>query len=182
MSERYKFGEPDQLHFVTLTVVDWVDLFTFNEYKDVLLDSLRFCQKEKGLIIYSWVIMTNHLHLIISSKGAALGDIIRDFKRHTNKTLIRQIKDGFDPRRDWMLERFSKAIIGLKRFEKYKIWIDGVHPVILETDKMIEQRHQYIINNPVKKGYVYEPEQYPYSSAIDYVGGQGFLDIELLDL
>jgi putative transposase len=180
MSEKYKYGNPDQLHFVTLTVVGFIDLFTYPNYKEILLDSLRYCQKEKGLVIYSWVIMSNHIHLIISSKGNDLGDIIRDFKRHTSKLLIQEIINGTDPRREWLLELFRTSASKLKRSNDYKVWMDGSHPIILDTDIMLEQRLEYLHQNPVKKGIVAEPEHYVYSSAIDYVGGYGELEIEFI--
>ena len=82
----YKFNDPDGIYFVTVTVVEWVDVFTREEYKNIILDSLRFCQTEKGLEVYAWVIMSNHLHLIISSTvdGQKLSDIVRDFKKFTS--------------------------------------------------------------------------------------------------
>ena len=81
----YKFDDPDGLYFVTFTVVAWVDVFTREDYVKIILDSLKFCQEEKKLIIHAWVIMSNHLHLIISRSpdGASFSDIVRDFKKYT---------------------------------------------------------------------------------------------------
>ena len=59
----------EEVYFVTDTVVDWVDIFTRPIYKHIIIESLQYCQKEKGLIIYAWVIMTNHMHMIVGSKG-----------------------------------------------------------------------------------------------------------------
>ena len=66
MSAKYKFTDKEAVYFVTATVVDWVDVFTRNIYRDILLDSLRFCQKNQGLQIHAWVLMPNHLHMICS--------------------------------------------------------------------------------------------------------------------
>ncbi len=76
------------VYFVTFTVHQWVDVFTRNEYKDIIVDSLRYCQNAKGLDIYAWVLMSNHLHLIIGSKQNKLSDIIRDFKKFTSSKIV----------------------------------------------------------------------------------------------
>lgn len=65
MSIKYKIRDQSQLHFLTFAVVEWIDVFTRNEYKDVLIESLKYCQKQKGLLLYAYCIMTNHVHLII---------------------------------------------------------------------------------------------------------------------
>ena len=92
MSRRYKFHDQDRLYFVSYAVVNWIDLFTRNQYKDILLKSLKFCSEKKGLEIYAWVIMTNHVHLIIGTNGSKMEDILRDHKRHTSEELYKAIK------------------------------------------------------------------------------------------
>ena len=82
MSRNYKFNNPEGLYFVSFAVVDWLDVFTRNEYKDILLESLSFCQLKKGMEIASWCIMTNHLHLIFRSvSGQKPEQLLGDFKR-----------------------------------------------------------------------------------------------------
>jgi REP element-mobilizing transposase RayT len=90
----YEYRVKDQygLYFITNTVHQWVDVFTRKEYVDILLESLCFCQKEKGLKIYAWVVMSNHIHLIIQSDTVPLSDILRDFKRFTATAIIRAIE------------------------------------------------------------------------------------------
>ena len=68
MSRRYKFHNPDGVYFITLTVEEWTDVFTRNEYKNILIDNLKYCQQNKGLEIFAWCIMTNHLHLIVRAQ------------------------------------------------------------------------------------------------------------------
>ncbi len=65
----------DAMHFLTLTIVDWVDVFTRKKYRDMLLDSLLFCQKEKGLTLTAYFIMSNHIHPIAQSENGRLSDI-----------------------------------------------------------------------------------------------------------
>ena len=92
MAFAYTIKDQEGIYFVTFTVHQWIDVFTRAEYIDILLDSLRFCQKDKGLQIYAWVVMTNHIHLIISSKNGKLSDTIRDFKKFTAKKIFEAIE------------------------------------------------------------------------------------------
>ena len=180
MSEKYKAKNPEGIYFITLTVVDWVDLFIRPEYKHILIDSLNFCLQNKGLIIHAYVIMSSHLHLIVSTKSGNLPEIIRDFKRYTNIKLIEAIKEYPESRREWMLKKFEYAAIRIRRNNQYKIWKDGYHPVELVNNKMIDQRLQYIHNNPVNNEIVLNPEDYTYSSAGYYSENTGELKIEKL--
>ena len=181
MSEKYKFRDPTGMYFVTSTIVGWIDLFTRWQLKHVILDSLRYCQKEKELVIHVWCLMPSHLHMIISSVGEDLPSIMRDFKKHTNKELIKTINCINESRREWMLALFSEVADGIQRVRKYKVWQDGNHPKLLTTSKFIEQKLNYIHNNPVAGEIVDEPEEYSYSSARDYfTKKKGYLDVELI--
>lgn len=85
MPTGYQIKEQNALHYITLQVVYWIDLFTRKTYRDIVIESLRYCQKEKGLEIYAYVIMSNHVHLVIKSETNDLSDILRDFKKYTSK-------------------------------------------------------------------------------------------------
>ena len=92
MSGKYKIRDQNRLYFVTFAVIEWIDVFTRQEYRDLLLDSLRYCQKEKGLEIYAWCIMSNHIHLIVGKeKEAKIEEIVRDFKKFTSVKICRAI-------------------------------------------------------------------------------------------
>lgn len=80
-----------------------------------------------------------------------------------------------------MLELFANAANKLKRVDNYKVWKDGNHPIELDSNEMIEQKLDYLHNNPVSAGIVYNPEDYMYSSAINYAGGKGLIDIKIID-
>lgn len=67
MSRNYKFHNSEGMYFVSFAVVEWLDVLTGNEYKNILLDSLKYCQKEKGMEIFAWCIMTSHMHLVFRS-------------------------------------------------------------------------------------------------------------------
>src|SRR5665647_972543 len=104
--------ESNSIYFLAMTVMDWVDIFTREDYRYIIIDSLKYCQKEKGLEIYTWCLMTNHLHLIASGKENGqftLSDILRDFKKFTSKAIIEKIKEIPESRRKWLLDRFEFA-------------------------------------------------------------------------
>lgn len=161
------------VYFLTSSVTEWADVFTRKEYRDVLINSLRYCTQNKGLQLYSWCIMSNHIHFIASAvDGYALPDIIRDFKRHTATTILNSLKqDNFESRREWLLRMFTI------HNEHYRFWAEGNAPKIIYSNEFFDQKLHYIHDNPVKAGIVWEAEHYVYSSAIDYAGGKGLLDI-----
>jgi len=75
----YKIRNQKEIHFVSFAIVEWIDVFTRKEYRDILVDSIRFCQESKGLLLHAWCVMSNHVHLIASAKNENLSDILRDF-------------------------------------------------------------------------------------------------------
>jgi len=159
-------------------------VFTRREYKDFLVESLQYCQKEKGLTIYAWCIMSNHIHLMVStSKDFKLEYTIRDFKKYTSVHLCRMIEKNInESRREWMIESFRKAASKRRKHIKYQLRQASYHPVELSTNEMIDQRLDYFHFNPVKAGIVGEPEHYLYSSALDYMTGRkGMLEVALIE-
>ncbi|MCZ6522139.1 MAG: hypothetical protein O6848_11650 [Bacteroidetes bacterium] len=64
MPSQYKINDPQGIYFITFATVSWVDVFTRKFYRDLFLDSVRYCQNEKDLIVYSWCLMSNHVHMI----------------------------------------------------------------------------------------------------------------------
>lgn len=182
MSEKYKAHNPEGTYFITLKVVDWVDLFTRPEYKHLLCDSLNYCTKIKGLIIYGYVFMTNHIHLLVSTNECVLiQDVVRDFKRHTSKELLKLIQESpTESRREWLLAKFAYTSNRVKRNFNYKIWQDGFHPVECDTNKLLSQKLEYIHENPVKEEIVMLAEEYKFSSARDYAGDRSDVYVTLI--
>jgi len=184
MSTGYKITNAAGLYFTTMTVRHWIDIFTRRIYNDIIVDSLNFCIKTKGLEVYAWVIMTNHLHLIIRAKdNFLLTDILRDFKKFTSKEIINTIKNNpQESRKEWLLRGFTKtdnAPIANRR-EQYQFWQVGSHPVELWSAAVIDEKMNYLHQNPVKSGFVFRAEDYLYSSAADYAGEKGLIDICIL--
>ena len=125
----YTIRDQNATHFLTFTVCGWIDLFTRRVYKDILVDSFRYCQKEKGLILNAFVIMSNHLHLIARAKqGCILSDIIRDFKKFTHRQMIKIIESDIESRRLWMLHQFTYYASRHSKNENYQIWTNDNHP------------------------------------------------------
>ncbi|SOD20357.1 REP-associated tyrosine transposase [Pedobacter xixiisoli] len=170
MATKYKFGDNRLPHFITFAVVNWIDVFTRERYKELVVDSLKFCIKEKGLNLHAWVIMSNHVHLIASAReGFELVNIIRDLKKYTSKMIISSIESNQqESRKDWMLWLFKRAGLQNSNNKIYQFWQQDNHPVELNTNKMIEQRLNYLHENPVESGLVTEAQYYKYSSATDY--------------
>jgi len=171
MSRKYKFGDKAHLHFVTYGIVGWIDLFTRNEYKQVIIDSLQHCMEKKGLDVYAWCIMTNHVHLIISSREKPLEDILRDHKRHTSETLRNAIKrNAGESRREWMIELFTRAGTANSNNSSFQLWQQHNRPIELYSREVIFQKLSYIHNNPVEAGFVEKAEDWIWSSARSYAG------------
>ena len=170
------------LYFMTDTVVDWVDIFTRPTYKHIILESLQYCVQQKGLVVYAWVLMSNHLHTIVAcEEDMKISDIWRDFKKFTSKKILATLEnDTNESRKEWMLDRFAFRAKNDKRIKQYKFWQDGNGEQLIFSVDYLQQRLDYIHNNPVKAEFVNNPEEYRYSSAVDYAGGKGLLKIELI--
>ena len=109
MPTGYQIVEQSQIHFLTFQVVYWIDVFSRKTYRDIFLDSLEYCRQHKSLEIYGYVIMTNHVHLLVRSVANDLSGVVRDLKKFTSKAIIKAINDNRESRREWMLRLFSHA-------------------------------------------------------------------------
>jgi REP element-mobilizing transposase RayT len=173
MTHGYQIKNQSTLHYLTFQIVHWADIFTRKAYKDIIIDSLRYCQQNKGLIISAYVIMSNHVHILASSDNENLSEIVWDFKRHTSKKIIETIENEMESRREWLLMIFKYAARKHKRNDKYQVWTHENHAEEIYSNKFIEQKVNYIHNNPVRSGIVINPEDYVYSSARNYAGLEG---------
>src|SRR5256885_13705564 len=161
----YKIRNKKEIHFVTFSVVEWVDVFTRKEYRDIVLESLRFCQKEKGLLLHGWCIMSNHVHLIASAKNEDLSDVLRDFKKFTSKQIVSAIENNdHESRKDWMLKIFREHGECNSRNKTFQFWRQDNQPQELYSQKFFFQKLNYLHNNPVVAAIVEKSEYYLYSS------------------
>jgi len=178
--DRYFITNQHYTYFITCTVVNWIDIFTRPVYQDIIVQSLNYCVKAKGLHLNGWVLMTNHLHFVGRCEGPhRMSDFLRDFKKFTSKRLAEQIIEFPESRRDWLLDKFSFEARKTRRAENYKIWTDSNHAIEMGDFDIMQKLH-YIHDNPVRAGIVQEAEHYLLSSARDYAGMKGLVDLEMV--
>jgi REP element-mobilizing transposase RayT len=169
---RYRILEPQLPHFFTCTIAAWLPVFTRPETVEIVLDSWRFLQKERSFALHGFVILDNHLHMIAHSPD--LGNDIGDFKSFTANQIIKYLKDQ-NAETILRLLRYFKLMH--KKDRDYQLWQEGSHPQAIQSDDMMRQRLEYIHNNPVKRGYVDDPNHWRYSSARNYAGTPGLIDV-----
>jgi len=181
MSDKYKIRDIDKAYFVTLTVVDWIDVFTRKNHKLLMIDALSYCQKNKGLVIFGYCIMPSHIHMIAKAEGShELSDILRDLKKFTSKAIVRQIEEETESRREWMLDHFAKTGEHLKRIKDHKFWQDGNQAKEIYSNQFLYEKLDYIHNNPVQEMIVARAEDYMFSSARNYASMDSILDVCLI--
>ncbi len=175
MSRKYKFHNPEGVYFITFAVQGWVDVFTRSQYKDILVENLAFCQKNKGLELFAWCIMSNHVHLMArATEQITLPEILRDYKKFTSKAIITAIINNTqESRKEWLISQF-------KTEKGIRFWRGDNKPIEFWSNSVIDQKLNYIHNNPVAEGLVFKPEEYVFSSAVDYVGEKGMLDVTII--
>jgi REP element-mobilizing transposase RayT len=171
------------IHFITFAVVQWIDVFSRKDYADILVDSLKYCQANKGLKIHAWCIMTNHVHLIISTQSPnKLSDVLRDLKKFTSNNILKEIsKNQHESRKNWMLWIFKKAGENNNKNKDSQFWQQDNHPIECDTNEIIETRLNYLHENPVRARMVWQEQDYVYSSGIDYyTEGKGLIEIDFI--
>lgn len=182
MSTKYKFGDQSKPHYVTLTCIEWADVIIRNEYREIIADSLHYCQVEKGLELNAYVFMTSHLHMIIGTNQNPLQDILRDFKSYTSRHIRKCLEENSaESKRERYMRMFKYAGEQNSNNKDWQFWQQDNHPIELWDNYMIDQKKEYIHQNPVKAGFVSEPEHWLWSSAGDYAGISGPIKVLLID-
>ena len=184
MGRKYRIYDQSQAYFVTFPVVNWVDLFIRDEYKQLFIDSIKYCQENKGLEVYAWCIMTSHVHLIIGTDGTNnLQDTVRDLKSYTSRHLRKEIElHGQESRREWMQWMFGNEGRRNSNNKDWQLWQQHNHPIELSNPEISRQRLNYLHMNPVQAGFVTDAEHWKWSSAYDYAGGSsGLVDLIFMD-
>ena len=182
MKRGYVIREQEKAHFVTATVVDWIDVFSRKNYRGCIIECFDYCIKNKGMVLYGYVVMSNHIHMIIQSNDGKLSDLLRDFKKFTAKTILEKIQNEPESRREWMLERFKLATETHSRNKNYQFWQYGNHAEEIFTEHFLWSKLDYIHMNPVRAGIVTRIDDYIYSSASNYINGVGLNRVELLEI
>jgi len=170
---RYKIYEPTHPHFITCTILHWIPIFTRKESVQIILDCLEFLKEKYNLKIYAYVVLENHLHLVIQSDD--LGKTMESFKKFTAKKILEMLK------RENVTTILEQLVFYKKAHhtnKNHQVWEEGYQPKLLQTDEMMISKIKYIHENPVKRGYVDEAVHWRYSSARDYENISGLIEIE----
>jgi len=170
---RYKIYEPTHPHFVTCTILHWLPIFTRKESVQIIIDSLKFLQEKDNLKLYAYVILENHLHMVLQSDD--LAKTMESFKKYTANEILKLLKEE---NVKTLLEQFKFYKKAHKTDKVYQIWEEGYQPKLMQTDAMMISKIEYIHENPVKRGYVDNAVHWRYSSARDYEGVGGLIDVE----
>jgi len=170
---RYKIDEPTHPHFVTCTVLHWLPLFTRQESVAIIIECLKFLQTKDNLKIYAYVILENHLHMVVSSDD--LHKSMQSFKQYTAKQLLELLKKE---NATTLLEQLAFYKKAHHKEKSYQVWEEGYQPKRIQGEAMMQVKIDYIHNNPVKRGYVDDAIHWRYSSARDYNGMSGLIEVE----
>lgn len=178
MSRKYKFHDQDKMYFISYAVVGWIDVFIREEYRKIWLDSVKYCQENKGLEVYGWCLMTSQAHLIVGTKGMPMEDILRDMKKHTSAQLRKTITENMqESRREWMLWMMESAGKKNSNNTNFQFWQQHNQPLEVKGHKMFNNCLEYIHMNPVSAGSVGRAEDWIYSSASGYSENNGLLKL-----
>ncbi len=173
---KHTIKKDEATYFLTSTIVEWADIFTRECYQEIIINTLRFYIKNKGLNVYAYCIMSNHIHMVVNTEmNFDLSDVIRDFKKYTSREIIRAIKEEPESRRKWLLDIFSTAADEHSKTKFYKVWQDGNHAIELYNEHFTWTKINYIHQNPIKAGLVTQAEYWKYSSAGHYQGMESIL-------
>lgn len=169
MSRKYKFREKSGAYFISFAIVNWIDVFTREIYFNCIIESLDFCRKNKGMEIYGYCIMTNHIHIIFRSSLNDPSGLLRDFKGFTSRKMLKTIENNpKESRKEWMLWMFERAGKKNSNVINRQFWQQNNHPIEIWSSKVFQQKLNYIHNNPVKAGFVTNAIDWKYSSARNY--------------
>ncbi|MBK7029112.1 MAG: transposase [Bacteroidales bacterium] len=183
MSDKYKIFDGDEAYFVTFTIVDWIKVLADDSYKLLIIDAIKFYQTNKGLVVYGYCIMPNHVHMIIQAVGKfSISEILRDLKKFTARAIVHKLEQDKPEGYMDVLNQFSEAGKPLKRITNYKVWQDGNMAKLLYSNKFLMEKLSYIHNNPVEYGLSSTPWEYKFSSASNYADMDSLIKVELLSL
>lgn len=159
MGLRYRQNVKGGCYFVTTSVAGFVKVFNDPQCSNIIVDSLKYCKQKFGFVLNAYVIMPDHLHMILTiNTNSRISDIMRDFKKYTSVAIKRYLLDGNDDKIYFqLLKQVPKST---KR--SFKLWQDRFDDVSLYSEKTFLTKMSYIIFNPVRAGLVTKPDEWPY--------------------
>lgn len=180
MSRKYKFHNKSGLYFVSFAVVYWMDIFIREEYCSIFIDAIKFYEKDR-LELFSFCIMSSHVHLIFRDKENEPEKLLGNIKRYSSRKIQEAIENNpLESRKEWLIWMMERAATKVSNVSKRMFWQHHNQPIELWSQSVILQKLSYIHQNPVTAGFVTEAESWKYSSAINYSGGKGVIDVLLL--
>ena len=169
---RYRIFEDEYPYFLTCTVVASLPTFAWPNCVEIILDSWRFLRKERDVRIFGYVILENHLHWIAS--GHDLSSQVSRFKSYTARRMLDDLEQsGFAT----LLEELYFFKLRHKIDQIHQLWQEGSHPQQIHNAEVMTQKLEYMHLNPVRRGYVDDPVHWRYSSARNYAGEAGLLEV-----
>lgn len=169
---RYRIYDDIYPHFMTCTIVGWLPVFTRPEAVQILFDSWNFLTQNRDFTLYGYVIRENHLHLIASAPD--LAGAMKSFKMYSARKLIELLEQH---QTEMLLSQLRRLKLGHKTESEHQVWQEGNKPKQIDGDAMMLQKLEYAHDNPVKRGYVDEPMHWRYSSARNYAGRAGLIEV-----
>jgi len=174
------FSAKQPCYFLTFNTVDWIDIFIRPVYKQIIVHSLNHFIEHKGLNVYAWCLMTNHLHLLVQARdNGVIAEIEKEFKSFTTKKILQEIDTEPDVRRVWMMQHFENFGNMMGFLKKFHVWQTCSTPVFVDPYKketLIEYT-EFIHSNPVRDRIVESASDYLYSSSRDYCGMKGLVNV-----
>lgn len=169
------------MYFISFATINWIDVFVRQEYLMVITDSLNYCI-EKGLIVYGYCVMPSHIHLIFRDSNKDPSKLLKELKTFTSKQMKKEIETNpRQSRKEWLLKMMKEAGLKNSNVKSYQFWQQHNNPIELWSNHVIDQKLEYIHNNPVEAGFVDDPVHWKYSSARDYAGIKSYVKVELIE-
>lgn len=180
MSRKYKFHNPEGIYFVSFATVYWLDVFVREQYFAAFVASLEFCRKHKGLELFAYCILPSHVHLIFRDKSSNPSKLLKEIKTHTSKKIQELISENpQESRKEWLLWFMERAGLKNSNVKNRQFWQQNNKPIELWSNEVIQQKLDYIHNNPVESGFVKEPHHWKYSSASNFAGDNTIIELDV---
>ena len=173
---RYKIHEEQYPYFITSTIKDGLPLISQPKLAEIILNAFCFLQNERDVIIYGYVLMENHIHMIVQGEG--LSKKLRLMKSYIGRSMIDKLEEDANSR---LLSELKFRKLNHKHDKEFQVWEEGFHPKQLSSVEMVLQKLEYIHFNPVVRGFVDRPEHWRYSSARNYLGNEGLVPVTIFE-
>lgn len=160
---RYRIGEDGYPYLLTDTIVGWLPAFTRTWVVDEIFKSWMYLQENDDLVLLGYVVMENHIHWIAAAPK--LRAVVTRFKSFTARQIINGLEEQGERN---LLRQLRSEMDDDRKMNDYQLWQAGSKPKQMENEAMLRQKLEYIHNNPLKRGYVEQPEDWLYSSARNY--------------